>query len=177
MWLLRSVSGDLPSSQKSVSEWTAALNWANAATVALRWSLLLFMNSRSARTCVAAGRSAVTTCLNTAPYTSRATRTETTEPDPTKVTFGLCDTRTVSFAARIERPEPGEVILADAAGVVLVRLGAHRRGMAAIVLATAIRTLLVAEAMRGGPDDDLAAMSLALADGQATVEAGTRTPA
>ncbi len=80
--------------------------------------------------------------------------------------------RTVTVAARVERPEPGEVILSDAAGVVHVRIGEHGR----YSLGNGNLDASGGRSYAWRPEVDLAALGLALADGQATVEAGTRTP-
>jgi DNA/RNA-binding domain of Phe-tRNA-synthetase-like protein len=80
----------------------------------------------------------------------------------------------LSFSGQVERPEPREVIFADAAGQVHARRWTNRQSAASAVRATTSAVLVVAEALHESASDDvprLAAEIAAALDGAWSVAA------
>ncbi|WHZ10859.1 MAG: hypothetical protein OJF60_001298 [Burkholderiaceae bacterium] len=76
--------------------------------------------------------------------------------------------RYLSFSGEIERPEPGEIIFADAAGNAHARRWTHRQSALSAITANTARALIVAEALHA---DAAARMPRLVADLRAAVTA------
>ncbi len=73
------------------------------------------------------------------------------------------------LAGTSERPEPGEIIFADAAGRAHARRWTHRQSGRSAVHAGTRRVLIVAEALHATAADDVAALMAVLRDGLSAI--------
>ncbi|HMM40596.1 MAG TPA: phenylalanine--tRNA ligase beta subunit-related protein, partial [Thermomicrobiales bacterium] len=75
--------------------------------------------------------------------------------DHIEVRHATGDERYLSFAGEVERPDPGEVIFADAAGQVHARRWTHRQSGSSAIRDSTADVLIVAEAMHATAAQDM----------------------
>ena len=84
--------------------------------------------------------------------------------DHLEVRRAVGDETYLSFSGEVERPEPREVIFADAAGEVHARRWTNRQSAASAVRDTTAAVLIVAEALHHSASDDVPRLTDELAD-------------
>ena len=84
---------------------------------------------------------------------------------PLEVRHARGDEEHLAFSAEVERPEPGEVVFADASNHAHARRWTFRQSRRSTVTATTRRVLIVAEALHASASADIPAVVEALSNG------------